>query len=57
MLNKVFEPFNKERQRRFERNRDINFPIKMKNFFELKNENLKVFNKLLPHQEYTINHN
>ena len=41
MLNKVFEPFNKERQRRFERN--INFPIKMKNFFELKNENLKVF--------------
>ena len=45
MLNKVFEPFNKERQRRFERNRDINFPIKMKNFFELKNENLKVFRK------------
>ena len=45
MLNKVFEPFNKERQRRFERNRDINFPIKMKNFFELKNENLKVFNQ------------
>ena len=45
MLKKPFEPINRERERRIQGNKDINFPIKMKNFFELKTENLKVFNQ------------
>ena len=45
MLKKPFEPINKERERRIQGNKDINFPIKMKNFFELKIKNIKVFNQ------------
>ena len=45
MLAKPFERIHHEIERRNQRNKEVNLPIKLKNFFELKNENLKVFNQ------------
>ena len=43
MLAKPFERIHHEIERRNQRKKEVNLPIKLKNFFELKNENLKVF--------------
>ena len=44
MIDKTFEPFQRDREIKNKMNEEVIFPIKMTNFFDLKIDNLKVFN-------------